>query len=208
MKDDVIIRAYVTNLGMYNEGYFVGEWVDFPINHEGIGVKQVLDEMLCRIGIDNVHYEEYFITDYDCEIKGLSDCFGEYENLLLLHYLACKIKEIENKELFESMIAHGEMTGSVTELINLAANEESFYFMPEVENDYDLGYEYAKNSGLFTEALDSLGMLANYIDYESYGRDIRFIEGGQHTKNGYISLTDAIQIVFDSSTDNVPSAYL
>ena len=91
MKDNVVFRAYVTNLGKYNEGHLVGEWVDFPVTHEEMGVKEAVSEMLCRIGVDGVLYEEYFITDYDCEIEGLTDCLGEYENLLLLHYLACKI---------------------------------------------------------------------------------------------------------------------
>ena len=91
MKDNVIFRAHVTNLGKYNEGHLVGDCLDFPVTHEDMSVKEAVNEMLCRIGVDGVLYEEYFITDYDCEIEGLTDCLGEYENLLLLHYLACKI---------------------------------------------------------------------------------------------------------------------
>ena len=115
---------------------------------------------------------------------------------------------MDDEEQFESMIAYGELTGSVEDLINLTDNAECFYFMSHVENDYDLGYEYAENSGLFTEALKSLGTLANYIDYESYGRDIRLDEGGIHTKNGYISLTEPFYTYFDSSKDEIPDEYL
>lgn len=210
MKKDVAFRAYVTNLGMYNEGQLVGTWVDFPIMHDrDIDVKAAIDEMLCSIGIDGKIYEEYFITDYDSDIKGLTDCLGEYENLILLHYLASKIQEMDcSIKQFESMVEYGNMTGNVTELINLTDNTECFYFIPDVTNDYDLGYEYAENSGLFTEALKSLGSLANYIDYESYGRDIRLEENGIHTQNGYISLTDNIRIVFEGSIDEIPEMYL
>lgn len=209
MKNGVVFKAYVTNSGKYNEGCLVGEWVEFPIVHGDMDVKEAVKEMLCRIGVDGVHYEEYFITDYDCDIDGLTDCFGEYENLLLLHYLACKIQEMDcGIEQLESMIAYGEMTGDVEDLINLTDNADCFYFMSHVENDYDLGYEYAENSGLFTEALKSLGTLANYIDYESYGRDIRLDEGGIHTGNGYISLTDSLRIFFDLSEDEIPNEYL
>lgn len=209
MRNDVIFRAYATNLGMYNEGELVGEWVDFPITHdEDMDLKEAVDEVLCRIRVDEI-YGEYFITDYESDIEGLTDCFGEYENLFLLHYLACKIQEMKcGIEQFESMVAYGEMTGSVEELINLTDNADCFYFMSHVEDDYDLGYEYARNSGMFTEELKSLGRLADYIDYESYGRDIRLREGGIHTNNGYISLTDRLSASFDVSKDEIPEEYL
>ena len=204
--EEVVFRAYVTNLGMYNEGYLVGEWVDFPISHEkDLEIKKAINKMLCRIGVDGVLYEEYFITDYESDIEGLVDCFGEYENLLLLHYLACKIQKMDNVKQFESMIAYGEMTGSVEELINLTENADCFYFMSNVEDDYDLGYEYVENSGVWME---SLGNLANYIDYKSYGYDIRTIEGGIHTKNGYISLIDDMRTFFHSDKDEIPKEYL
>lgn len=206
---DIVFRAYITNLGRYNEGYLVGEWVDFPIKYENMDVKEAINEILCRIGVDGVCYEEYFITDFESDMDGLVDCFGEYENLLLLHFLACKIQEMDyGIEQFESMIAYGEMIGSVEELINLTDNAECFYFMPDVENDYDLGYEWVENSGIFTQELKSLGRLADYIDYESYGRDIRFDEGGIHTKNGYIALIDSMSISFDWSKDEIPKKYL
>lgn len=206
MNNDMVFRAYVTNLGMYNEGDLVGEWVHFPITHDkGIDLKEAIDEVLCRIRVDGKVYEEYFITDYGSDIDGLTDCFGEYENLFLLNYLGHKIQDMDcSMEQLESMIEYGEFTGSVDELINLIDNAECFLFMPDVKNDYDLGYEYAKNSGMFTEALQSLGMLADYIDYESYGRDIRLQESGIHTENGYIVLTDSIVAHFDSTTDEIP----
>ena len=106
-----------------------------------------------------------------------------------------------NIEQFEAILELGESTGSVMDLINLVCNTESFYFLPEVENDYDLGYEYAVNSGMFTTELQSIGTLANYIDYESYGRDIRLTDGGIHTANGYITMTDKITIYFDDTED-------
>lgn len=74
---------------------------------------------------------------------------------------------------FEAMLKFGKNTGSVEELINHVDNAGCFYFMSEVTDDYQLGYEYAVNSGLFTEELKNIGMLADYIDYVAYGCDIR-----------------------------------
>ena len=206
MKNDVIFRAFITNLGIYNEGRLVGEWVDFPIQHDGLTLQESIEKILCRIGVDGKQYEEYFITDYDSEIADLTENFGEYENLFLLQALACKIclqycDQYSYKSMLESMLEYGEYTGSVLELINLVSNTENFYFLPDVASYYDLGYEYAENSGMFTEVYAQMGTLRNYIDYEGYGRDIRLTEGGIHTKNGYISLTDAIVTYYDSTED-------
>ena len=54
-----LFEAYVTNLGKYNEGELVGEYLKFPTRPE-----EVL-ALLKRIGIDGVRYEEIFITDFD-----------------------------------------------------------------------------------------------------------------------------------------------
>ena len=64
---DGSFEAFVTNLGKYNEGELVGEWVHFPTTEEEM--KKVFE----RIGIGSKDefgqvYEEWFITDYDCSI--------------------------------------------------------------------------------------------------------------------------------------------
>ena len=87
---DYPFAAFVTNLGKYNEGELVGEWVKFPTTAEEM--KQVFD----RIGIGKTGdfgqvYEEWFITDYDCYVDGLYDKLGEYESLDELNYLASKL---------------------------------------------------------------------------------------------------------------------
>ena len=207
MKNDVVFKAYVTNLGAYNEGRLTGEWIDFPIQDDSESLEESVKKILAEIGVDGKQYEEYFITDYDSDIDGLTEYFGEYENIFLLNYLANKISDMDcSTEQFEAMLELGESTHSVIDLINLVCNTDSFYFMPEVENDYDLGYEYAVNSGMFTAELQSIGMLANYIDYESYGRDIRLTDGGIHTDNGYISLTDKITDYYND-TEDIPDLY-
>lgn len=61
------MRIYLTNLGKYNEGYLIGEWIDLPISNEEL--QKVLD----RIGI-NEEYEEYFITDYEDDCMVYCDC--------------------------------------------------------------------------------------------------------------------------------------
>ena len=59
--DSFSISAFITNLGKYNEGELLGEWVDFPID------KDSFQQMLNRIGIGSFDesghpYEEIFIS--------------------------------------------------------------------------------------------------------------------------------------------------
>jgi len=73
-------EAFVTNLGKYNEGMLVGEWVKFPTTEEE------MQKVFERIGIGKQDefgqpYEEWFITDYECPIYGVQKMLGEYESL-------------------------------------------------------------------------------------------------------------------------------
>lgn len=77
---DYPFAAFITNLGKYNEGDLVGEWVKFPTTAEE------MQKLFERIGIGSKDdfgqpYEEWFITDYDCYVDDLYDKLGEYENL-------------------------------------------------------------------------------------------------------------------------------
>ncbi len=94
---DYPFAAFITNLGKYNEGELVGEWVKFPTTAEE------LKEVFKRIGIGQKDdfgqpYEEWFITDYDCYVDSLYSKLGEYENLDELNYLASKLDEMSESE--------------------------------------------------------------------------------------------------------------
>lgn len=84
-----MFEAYVTNLGLYPErGAGAGEYLKFPTTVEEV------QALFSRIGIDGKQYEEYFITDYDSDILGLTDHLGEYESLDELNYLAHLLEEM------------------------------------------------------------------------------------------------------------------
>ena len=175
---DTPFEAYVTNLGKYNEGRLVGEFLKFPTTTEEV------QALLKRIGIDGVRYEEIFITDYEVNISGLYDCLGEYESIDELNYLASLISEMDqsDREKFEAVIDSGEYSGSVKDLINLAQNLDCFEFYPGVTDDETLGRIYVEDM----EAIDVPEHLLNYFDYEAYGRDIRLNEDGHYAPGGYV----------------------
>ena len=180
---DCPFEAFITNLGKYNEGALVGEWVKFPTTAEE------LQKVFERIGIgskdDFGHpYEEWFITDYDCYVDGLYEMMGEYENLDELNYLASKLEELDDHdyEHFQAAMQVSDYTGSVKDLINLIDNLDKYEIYPGVEDYSDLGHYYIDEVGV----MEIPEHLANYIDYEAYGRDVAIDEMGQFTNYGYV----------------------
>ena len=173
-----LFEAYVTNMGKYNEGALVGEYLKFPTTMEEV------QALLKRIGIDGVRYEEFFITSFDGDVLGLYDHLGEYENLDELNHLACLLSELDQSELekFEAVIDSGEHTSSVADLINLAQNLDCYEFYVGVTDDETLGRIYAEDM----EMIDIPEHLRNYFDYEAYGRDIRINDDGHFAPGGYV----------------------
>lgn len=148
---DCPFEAYITNLGKYNEGELIGEWVKFPTTPEE------LNKVFDRIGIglkDELGntYEEWFISDYDCYVDGLFDKLGEYENLNELNYLASKLEKLSNNELehFQAAMQISNHTDSIQELINLIDNLDKYDVYPGIDNYDALGRycieEYDKQS--------------------------------------------------------------
>lgn len=202
---DYPFAAFITNLGKYNEGDLVGEWVKFPTTPEE------MQKVFERIGIGQKDdfgqpYEEWFITDYDCYVDGLYDKLGEYENLDELNYLASKLDEMSQGEYeqFQAAMEIGDHSGSLQEIINLTENLDCYDIYPDIHDHDDLGRYYI-------EELDAVQVpehLRNYIDYEAYGRDVALEEGGEFTDFGYVRDTgDRFDEVYDGDRDSIPEEY-
>ena len=202
---DYPFAAFITNLGKYNEGDLVGEWVKFPTTAEE------MKEVFRRIGIGQKDdfgqtYEEWFITDYDCYVDGLYDKLGEYENLDELNYLASKLDEMSQSEYaqFQAGMELGDHCGSLQEIINLTENLDCYEIYPDIEDYDDLGRYYI-------EELDVMQVpehLKNYIDYEAYGRDVAIDENGTFTDLGYVRDTgDRFCEYYDGECGSIPEEY-
>ena len=194
-----VINAYVTNLGRYNEGYLVGEFLALPATTEEV---QAIFE---RIGVDEKRYEEYFITDYETEISGLGDCLGEYENLNALNYLASCLDELTEEEMkkYEIAVEEGDYTSSIVDLINLTQNLDCYDIVQDIDNDYALGEYYINECGAFLEVPDGL---SNYIAYDAYGRDARMNDCGSYINGCYVCETGASFYPFFDGNE-IPEEY-
>ena len=202
---DYPFAAFITNLGKYNEGELVGEWVKFPTTAEE------LKEVFKRIGIGQKDdfgqpYEEWFITDYDCYVDGLYDKLGEYESLDELNYLASKLDEMSDSEYaqFQAGMEMGDHCGSLQEIINLTENLDCYEVYPHIEDYDDLGRYYIEE----LEVMQVPEHLQNYIDYEAYGRDVAMDENGSFTDQGYVRDTgDRFCEYYDGERGSIPDEY-
>lgn len=175
-----LFRAFVTNLGAYNAGALIGKWVDFPTYNTG----GEWDDLLHSIGVvhdltdedelkeipDNlrdVACEEYFITDYDDDY-GICKGFGEYERIDDLEDIAEELDDMDESEQSVIIAIMNDENCDVQKAKDIYDN--GFSILCDPDSDYSIGYENAEEIGLLSGIPDNI---ANYFDYESYGRDLR-----------------------------------
>ena len=178
---DCPFEGYITNLGKYNEGQLVGEWVKFPVD------EKTLNDVLKRIGIGSKDefgcpYEEWFITDYDVYIQGISHLLGEFTSIEKLNELAEAIDTIPYYKINTFKAALELESYSTTEdVINIINDLDSYCFLEGVNDYFELGEYFANKFGISDD------MKARYFDYEEYGKDIGY--DGLITDYGYIERT-------------------
>ena len=201
-----MFKAFVTNLGKYNEGHLVGEWVEFPTT--GDEMRRVLR----RIGIGAEDefgnpYEEYFISDYDIDVGGVSEVLGD-ENLEVLNYLAGRLEELQiwEEDVFSAAVEICDDANDVVGLINLTYNLDNYCLMADVDTHYDLGRFWVEESGCYDT--DGMGILANYIDYEGFGEYIASNETSEFTSVGYVYDTGcSFDEEFSGDLEDIPDEY-
>ena len=90
----MLVRVFLTNLGMYNKWSLVGKWIDIDEN----STMDDFEEDFKEIGI-NEEYEEFFITDYEAPFE-----IGEYESLKSI---------IDKCEKFDKILKRNEISEKV-----------------------------------------------------------------------------------------------
>ena len=168
-----MLKTFITNLGLYNEGYLVGKWIDLPIDDDE------LEKVLKEIKID-AEYEEYFFTDYECDVSGLTKNLGEYESIEELNEIAERLEMLSEHEINKlSSIFEIDYYPNIIEYFD---SMDEWDLFEDIDNLYDLGYMFA-NEWCCLEIPDNL---EPYFDYEKYGRDIDLDCSGGFTDYGYL----------------------
>lgn len=163
-----MLKIFLTNLGKYNEGYLIGEWVTLPVDDDE------LEEVKERIGI-NEYYEEWFITDYESDIDGVE--VNEYSDIDELNEMAEILEELDDADI-EVIGALMSVGYSFDEAINKKDDVMVFYGCNDME---DVAMEYCGEYGILDEIPEHL---RSYFDFAAYGRDMSFEGTFIFTNNG------------------------
>jgi antirestriction protein len=172
------IKGFITNLGKYNEGELIGEWITFPI--EDSDFNEIMEKIGCKYydweaeEFKNEEYEEFFFTDWDTDFD---NDFNEYEDIEKINEIAATLDNWD-----EDLLSACCEIWDTNEVLDNDPNDYSLY--PDVHSDEELGYYWVEESGCYN--LNNLGNLRNYINYEAFGRDVRLEADGGFTSYGWV----------------------
>ena len=193
-----MLNVWIGNLGKYNEGELVGEWLKLPVSkqeldtflREKVGLQLTQAEVDKALEEEGVCYEEYMINDYETD---LPIKISEYENLDNLNLLATIAENVNDMDAINAYVdSQGEMT--LEELANLMEQEDAIaYFRfsndsSSMSAEEKMGYEMADATGLLS-TLQKL-QIEEFFDFEGYGSSW---ENGDITilDDGYIDFGDS-----------------
>ena len=173
-----MLNVWIGNLGKYNEGELVGEWLELPVSkkeldtflREKVGLQLTQEEVEMSLAENGVCYEEYMINDYETD---LPIQISEYENLDNLNLLATIAENVNDMDAINAYVdSQGEMT--IEELANLMEQEDNIaYYRFSNDNlfmssEEKMGYEMAEITGLLA-TLQKM-QIEDFFDFEGYGR--------------------------------------
>lgn len=179
-SESLYLSVYLTNLGKYNEGDLVGNWVevdgstDWEAELKNIGISSEPDA-------EGNIYEESFISDYESNIPNISSELGEHPSFDTLDEIGEFISGNVDADLFRALY---ESLGDFDDTKRAMENGD-YTFAPDVHDDENLGYYLVDEVFGGANELPK-ETLENYFDYESYGRDARLESSGMFTDYGYI----------------------
>lgn len=163
-----MLNIFITNLGKYNEGELIGEWVELPISEED------LEKVFERIEI-NERYEEFFITDYETDIPDFK--VGEFDSVDELNELT---ETLENLDGSDKEVVYALLSESY-DIQEAIEKKDDCYIYWNCEDMTDVAYEVVEQCGYLHNVPETI---ARYFDYEAFGRDLRIEGNFVFTANG------------------------
>lgn len=176
-----MMNVALTNLGQYNEGILNFTWLSLPATEEEI--EKAFDEI--QVSYNDKHhygsygneYEEFFITDYECDYMDI----GEYESLDRLNEIA---EEVEGLQEYEQIVVKALMDNGY-DLEQAIEQKDDCIVYDDCDSMTDVAYRLMDETGDLDRIPEDLQM---FFDYEAYGRYLE--TGGEWiaTDTGYIEV--------------------
>lgn len=154
-----IAKAYIANLGKYNEGELVGGWIDLPTTDEEI------ETFLKDVVKLNDEYEEYALHDWESEYLEYP---GEYVDIYELNERCDNIEELDE---YDMQVFRAAQEVFDVDIEDFDADDYRLY--EGCYTDEDLAYEIIDGIGSIEDAVSNP---ENYIDEDAIRRDIEYDE--------------------------------
>ena len=168
------IKICLTNLGKYNEGELVFEWLSLPATEEEI------EDVKEAIGI-NDEYEEWFISDYESDIPGVT--VNEYVNIDQLNEVAERLDGMDKYEVMalRAFLENGDDLEDAVDHVK----EGNYILWLGCDSMSDVAEQYADEYGLLDKVPEDL---RGYFDFEAYGRDLDMSGTFVGVDDGYVEI--------------------
>lgn len=171
-----MLNIFVNTWGNYNEnGADGGEWITLPMDEDELIEK--LESIAENMGDED---PEYCIHDYEWTSEWEGGEIGEYDNIEELNEYCQKLSDLTD---YEAIVYSAAVEYWGKKYVDLDELDE-YNLYTDIRDNYDLGYYWAVESGCYD--LEKMGNLANYFDYEAFGRDIAIEANGGFTSYGFI----------------------
>lgn len=168
------ISIFLNTWGNYNEnGADGGAWVHLPADN----LSDIMEAIAFLMNDDD---PEWAIHDFETADDLPTLDISEHDNPDDVNELAEKIAGLDKWER-ETWAAAVEYWG--VKYVDID-DIDDYQLYTDIQTDYDLGYYWAMESGCYE--IEKMGHLANYIDYEAFGRDIRIESDGGFSSYGWI----------------------
>ena len=171
-----MLDIFVNTWGNYNNcGADGGQWLTLPMEEEEL--KEALDAIAKSLGDED---PEFCIHDYEWTIATDIRTISEMESIEDLNEW---INQLDSLNQWEQEVYCAAVEYWGAEYVDLDELDE-YNLYTDIKDEYDLGYYWAVESGCYD--LEKMGNLANYFDYEAFGRDINLETDGGFTSFGWI----------------------
>ena len=204
MSNDYIFKAFIVNAAEYDNGNkeTSGLWLTFPT------AKDKVSALFKEIGLpNNADGGSYFIDEYECENDDLLKILSVHNDIDELNYLANRISELEDIEMtvFQTVIQTDECR-NIMDAINITYNTERFNVVCDMYSWENVGAYIAEQEGF---DISVIGELADYIDYEAYGRDYAEQNRGHFLGDVYLErVSNDFTVKYQGDIEDIPSEYI
>ena len=170
-----MLKIFVNTWSNYNgNGADGGRWLDLPMDPDELD--ETLENIAATMGDND---PEWTVHDWEYDdIQGRR--VSEYDDIQELNEYAQRLEDLSKWDR-EKYAAAVEYWGA--EYVD-PEDLDDFILYSDIETEYDLGYYWIQESGCYD--LSKMGNLANYIDYEAFGRDVNMETDGGFTSYGWI----------------------